>query len=170
MSSHPIQLILGGAFLAFSAFIVIRSLLAPRLIGRSVDRALRDMKAGRQPSARLRRDYRFHITLDSTGFAVTDSRTRDCASHRMAWAEVVRVTAFKQDLFAVDRICLFVSRADDTGIQLDEEMEGWLAFCEALPRFLPRCRAFHDWLWPVATPTFATNQTEIYSHATTEHG
>jgi hypothetical protein len=82
----------------------------------------------------------------------------------------MRIAAFQRDLLTVDCICLFLSGKDDTGIELDEEIKGWTDLCDALPRFLPGCRPFHEWFRLVAHPAFTTNRVEIHSRPTTGNG
>ena len=131
------------------------------------------LRRGRQTAERLRReedaslppspsDYRFAISFDAAGVTVRDlrRRVRPPASQSMPWAEVHRATAFKRDLWAVDCICLFLTRADNIGLELDEEMAGWRRMVAALPAHLPGCR--EDWFSVVAFPAFAPNPTEIY--------
>lgn len=108
---------------------------------------------------------KFSIAFDSAGFVVTDLRPGSASSIHILWPEIHRMVAYKRDLFAYDCICLFVARADDTGIELDEQMVGWAAFCEALPRLLPGCTPHEVWFRQVAFPAFATNLTELYARA-----
>ncbi len=110
----------------------------------------------RQPS------LEFAITFDSAGFMLADHRLHPVPDLRLSWQEISRVVAYKRDLFAYDRLCLFVARADGSGVELSEEMDGWKAFCEALPEVLPGCKASADWFMPVTFPAFATNKTELY--------
>ena len=71
--------------------------------------------------------------------------------------------AFKRDFFTVDCICLFLARADGTGIELDEGMARWNSFVEALPQHLPGCKPWSEWFSVVAFPAFVPNETEIYA-------
>ena len=112
--------------------------------------------AARQPA------LEFAITFDSAGFTVADLRLNPVVDLRLSWLEVGRVVAYKRDLFAYDRICLFVARVEGEGVELNEEMDGWKAFCEALPEVLPGCKSLAEWFMPVTFPAFAMNKTELY--------
>lgn len=124
------------------------------------ERLSRDEAAGIPPSPR---DYHHAITFDSIGFTVDDLRGRNRESKRMLWQEVYRVIAFKRDEFTVDCICLFLARADGTGIELNEEMAQWNSLMEALPKVLPGCKPWPEWFSVVAFPAFATNETDIFA-------
>lgn len=112
--------------------------------------------AARQPA------LEFAITFDSTGMILADLRLNPVADLELPWREVGRIVAYKRDLFTYDCICMFVARADGSGIELNEEMDGWKAFCEMLPQVLPGCKSSADWLVSVTFPAFATNTTELY--------
>ena len=139
-------------FLAFGAAVTVVLLLLFRLFARR-------RSGARQPA------LEFAITFDPAGFVVADHRLNPGADLRLPWPEVGRVVAYKRDRFAYDCICMFVARADGSGVELNEEMEGWKPFCEALPRVLPGCKSFDDWFQAVAFPAFATNKTELYVRA-----
>ena len=94
---------------------------------------------------------------------LADLRLHPGADRQLRWPEVARIDAYKRDRFIYDRICLFVARADGSGVELNEEMDGWKLFCEALPQLLPGCKSFDDWFGTVAFPAFATNKTELYA-------
>jgi hypothetical protein len=81
----------------------------------------------------------------------------------MRWPDVQKVGVFKRDLYAVDMICLAVEVAGPAAIELNEEMEGWQPFVEALPEFLPGIKPWHEWFLEVAFPAFEVNPTLIYS-------
>jgi hypothetical protein len=78
------------------------------------------------------------------------------------WSDVTRVTAFKRDWGTVDCICLAIGAKDQPALEVDEEMEGWEAFVNALPKHLPGCKPYDEWFTRVAFPAFATNPTVIY--------
>jgi hypothetical protein len=102
------------------------------------------------------------ITFNSTSFAVTPHKAVRANSLSMLWSEVCSAVAFKRDEFIVDCICLFLAREDGTGVETDEEMEGWTEFTAALPTYLPGCRLWEEWFWKVVSPAFAPNPTEIF--------
>ena len=102
------------------------------------------------------------VIFDSEGFAIIRPNPRGVQSRSMAWSEVCSATAFKRDLGIVDCVCLFLARKDGTGIEADEEMEGWCDFCGALTMYLPGCQSWGKWYLEVAFPAFVTNATEVY--------
>jgi hypothetical protein len=56
--------------------------------------------------------------------------------------------------------------ADGRCCEVDEDMENWLEFIQALPRHLSSCAEWSDWLMAVASPAFATKPTPIYWRGT----
>ena len=161
-SDHAIA-VLGGIGLLAAAGFLLEKILVRWFADRSWEQNLKALKAGRQPFGTTRRTARFQISFDSVGVSVSDVRSKGQETLRMRWEEVIEAQVFKRDLLAVDCIYLFLSGADGTGIELDEEMEGWTPLCEALPQRLPGCLPFHEWLWDVATPAFETNLRTIFA-------
>lgn len=80
----------------------------------------------------------------------------------IAWRDVVRVEAFKRDLYAVDLICLTVLLRNSKAVEINEEMEGWETLVDKLPEYLPGCQKFEKWFQVVAFPAFKPNNTTIY--------
>lgn len=80
----------------------------------------------------------------------------------VAWQDVVRIDAFKRDLYAVDLICLSILLDDNATVEIDEEMEGWDALVDNLSEYLPGCERFSEWFDKVAYPPFKTKLTVIY--------
>jgi hypothetical protein len=124
-----------------------------------VERLRHEEAVGIPPSPR---DYNYKVDFNSDGFTLADLRGKKHESFTMPWIEVLRVTAFKRDLLTLDRVCLFLARADGKGVELHEDMAGWSSFAEALPEYLPGCKPTSEWFPAVALPAFAPNQTEIY--------
>jgi hypothetical protein len=109
---------------------------------------------------------RCSIHFDADSVVITDLRDPEREPVHWQWVEVERLILFKCDLLTTDSICLRVDLADDCWIALDEEMEGWNALVEALPRHLRGCQRLDQWFSQVAFPAFATNETEIYRRET----
>ena len=107
---------------------------------------------------------RFDVTIhfDEAGFAMKNDTSVE-QSPRMLWSEVVKVTAYKRDLFSTDLICIFLSRADKTGLEIHEEMNNWLDFIALLPTRLTGCKPTESWLQDITVPAFAANMTELFS-------
>ena len=75
------------------------------------------------------------------------------------WGKVSRVVAYKRDAMTHDVIALgFLG----TGIDVNEDMEGWDELLKKLPDYLPGCQPFEQWFQTVAFPAFAMNPTDIY--------
>ena len=75
------------------------------------------------------------------------------------WGKVSRVVAYKRDAMTHDVIALgFLG----TGIDVNEDMEGWDELLKKLPEYLPGCQPFEQWFQTVAFPAFAMNPTDIY--------
>jgi hypothetical protein len=87
---------------------------------------------------------------------------KDRGEKVVAWEDVVKVEAFKRDLYAVDLICLSLLFEDNKSIEIDEEMEGWDSLVEKLTEYLPGSQKFTDWFDGVAFPAFKRNLTVIY--------
>ena len=107
---------------------------------------------------------RCSISFDADTIALVDLREPKRNPLKLKWSEIDRLTVFKRDLFTVDLICLFLELSDDRAVELDEDMEGWKPFIDAVPSHLPGCKA--DWFSAVAFPAFAANPTEIYRRQT----
>jgi len=80
----------------------------------------------------------------------------------LQWDDVVLLTAFKRDLYVVDRICLEIELKDGESIEVDEEMKSWDSLVQKLPEYLPGCKRFGEWFGVVAFPAFALNETRIF--------
>lgn len=156
-------IVFGGLALVALIWLGVKIVLPRLLPDADWEQSVKALKAGRQPFGTTRRPARFQISFDSVGLSVSDVRSKRQETLRMRWDEVIEAQVFKRDLLAVDCIYLFLSGADGTGIELDEEMEGWTPICEALPQRLPGCMPFHEWLWDVATPAFETNLRTIFT-------
>jgi len=106
--------------------------------------------------------YDITIHFDETGFGVKNDKSTDQPS-RMSWSEIVKVTAYKRDLFSTDLICVLLSRADQAGLEIHEDMSNWIDFTTALPTRLPGCKPTASWLQDITVPAFATKLTELYA-------
>ena len=105
----------------------------------------------------------YEIKFTDDGFSIVPLLKRRLPTRSLTWPEIVNVRAFKRDIFAVDLICLFLSRADYTGLEVDENMQGWEVFGKSLPNYLPGCKTPEQWWSIVAYPAFVANTTEIFS-------
>ena len=76
------------------------------------------------------------------------------------WQDIRALFGYKEDLYAIDRICLDVHHNPDCLLRLTEELPGWHQFQYQLARHFPDI----EWSWQVAiaTPAFATNLMLLY--------
>lgn len=81
------------------------------------------------------------------------------------WKDIVKLEAFKRDCFAFDLICLAMCLNDNTEVEINEEMKGWLPLVRKLPEYLSGCDEFDEWFDIVSQPPFKENLTVIYRRA-----
>ena len=80
------------------------------------------------------------------------------------WQEIVRITAFKRDLYTYDLICLLI--LSKTGIwELDEKMPGWQETIQMVDTFLPSAVPYAQWFLEIITPAFETTPIDVYNIA-----
>lgn len=101
------------------------------------------------------------ITLDTEGFEV-DSHDEKIAATRISWNSVTGAIAYKRNLFAYDLICLGAEVNWDSSIELDEQMEGWDAFCRSFQMYVAESVPFEEWYAKVILPPFKTCETHVY--------
>lgn len=114
---------------------------------------IRDRLSGNTPS----REVRF----DSGGFSVVPNRK---PAIRVLWARVQEVSAFKQDQFSSDQICLGFRSADlDSEVWIGEDDNGFRAFRTEVERRFPEID--RGWFAKVAQPPFGENRTMLWPRA-----
>jgi hypothetical protein len=105
----------------------------------------------------------YRLEVGTWDFAVTWRTLENRAGSTVVpWDSIQRIVAFKRDLWSVDRICLAIVLQTGEAVEVDEDMEGWVAFVDALPEHLPGCRIFGEWFEPVASPAFGPNPTTLF--------
>lgn len=104
----------------------------------------------------------YSIVYDEQGLSVKKQGQLRPEHVGIAWVDVQKASAFKRDLFTVDRVCIFFSRFDGTGIEVNEDMNGWPSLLKALPYYLPGSASASEWLPAVSMPAFEENETMIY--------
>jgi len=82
----------------------------------------------------------------------------------LAFANVIRIEAFKHDLFGYDEITLALIDTADASWLVSEEDDGYEIFLEKLPGHFPGIRT--DWYSHVAQPPFAENRTVLWNRST----
>ena len=84
---------------------------------------------------------------------------RECWA--VEWAKVRRVSVHKEDLFGGDLIVVVLWAGEEVGQRVDEEMEGFDAFCEEMRL---RCLGMAPgWYENVMLPPFARNEMTIWN-------
>jgi len=167
MNLSLVIMFVGVALAGLSASVLLDRLLNPWMAKRRVAKLLADVRAGRVPK---KTDFSHEICFNESGFSVVNLKKTDATPLSMNWSEVCKAAAFKRDLFTVDLVCLFLSGHDRSGLELHEDMKGWKEFIDALPSFLPTCKAPEQWFMEVALPAFATNAAEIFSRQELQTG
>jgi len=132
--------------------------LMPQRAKKGVEKLLRQIREGKIKP----RHFDKSIIFDEDGVVISDDKSGERSAH-IIWSEVVRVIAYKRDLFNVDQICVFLSRSDETGMEVQEDLNNWTNFITSLPEHLPNCKRAESWLEDVTLPAFAANVTELYS-------
>ena len=157
------------AVIVVLASIFLNRVINPLLRKHSRQKFLKDFSEGKIKP----RYFDTTIHFDEFGFGVKDDKPPEQPT-RMSWSEVIKVTAYKRDMFSTDLICVFLSRADQTGIEIHEEINNWIDFITSLPKRLPDCKPIESWLKQITVPAFATNITELFLRrdnlATQENG
>jgi hypothetical protein len=153
--------VVGGVVLAVSGLMwAYNRWIRPRMTRRWIDKTLAKVRAGDYVPPPKQSDFR--LSIDAAGITVTRRRATSAPGSPIAWSEVVCVVAFKRDLFVVDCICLAFAMADGTTTEVNEEMEGWEALTDALPKYLPGSKDWSECFSQVAFPAFATNETVVF--------
>jgi hypothetical protein len=158
--------ILAISAIVFGLGYVVDRWITPWRHQKIMDKIIDDIRSGKTTKPQ---DYHFGISFDSAGFVVTALKKTSGKPISMTWSEIVRIVAFKRDLFSTDCVCLMMLRHDNMGVEVDEEMKGWSEFTQTLPIYLPGCKPWSGWFMEITTPAFAPNETEIFSrHAKQE--
>ncbi|SCX77819.1 hypothetical protein [Nitrosospira sp. Nsp13] len=79
----------------------------------------------------------FRVVARDNGIAI-EGRLSDGGdgSIVLPWTAVSQVVAYKRDVYAGDLICLGIELDGQRVVELDETMQGWQEFIEALPVYL----------------------------------
>jgi len=121
-----------------------------------VQQRYKSHRDGRRPTV-------YEILHDADHLSVSWLTGKNKSGNRsLQWDDVVLLTAFKRDLYVVDRICLEIELKDGESIEVDEEMKSWDSLVQKLPEYLPGCKRFGEWFGVVAFPAFALNETRIF--------
>ena len=152
---------LGFAISAWLICIFLNRVIAPWRSRRWLAKTVQKIREGKLKPPH----FDVAVAWDADGFWVRDGKAEN-SPPRLAWGDITKIVAFKRDLFSTDRICLFLSKSDGSGLEVHEEMNDWMTFAQALPTHLANCKPADAWLWDITTPAFATNLTEIYSRTT----
>jgi hypothetical protein len=134
--------------------------IRPRIVRRWIDKTLVKVRARDYVPPEKQSD--FELSIDAAGITVSRKRPALAPLYSIAWSDVVRVVAFKRDWLTVDCISLAIATTDGTTTEVNEEMEGWEALTDALPKHLPGSKLWSESFSQVAFPAFATNETVIF--------
>jgi hypothetical protein len=137
--------------------------IRPWVMRRWIDKTLAKIQAGDYVPPPKPSD--FAVSIDAAGVTVISKRPASEPACSVAWSKIVRVVAFKRDMFTVDCICLQFATADGTATEVNEEMAGWEALTAAIPEHLPGSKVWNECFSKVAFPAFATNETVIFERA-----
>jgi hypothetical protein len=101
--------------------------------------------------------------LDQVGITVTRSWEDGSVDKEEAqWLEVDAAYVHKQSCYTVDQIRIEFTTGEGE-VLATESMEGWEAFIDALPTYLPGALVKADWWDKVVLPSFATNWTTFFT-------
>lgn len=95
------------------------------------------------------------FTYSEAGFGVAQQGITQTA----VWTDITSIRAHKQDLLALDRICVEV-QLDAFQFEFDDETPGWMKFMEMADQHLSSFNG--HWLFDVAFPALQPNPTIIY--------
>jgi hypothetical protein len=80
---------------------------------------------------------------------------------RLGWSQLTKIVTYKQDLFAVDRICLdFFVESLQLPYRTNEEMQGFQDLMERMRQVFPSID--ENWHRQVTFPAFAQNLKVLY--------
>lgn len=79
---------------------------------------------------------------------------------RIRWSTVVRIRAYKIDLFAVDCVCLLFEFDADPALEVTEESNGFLSLMDVMLDEFPTMPP--HWYDAVLQPPFERNETLLF--------
>jgi hypothetical protein len=143
-------------------FLILIARYRINLPSRSIERYIEQVRTGEQPHFPERTDWDFEIRLDPVGVAVVPIKNSAEPPSSLTWDSIIEATAFKRDLFSTDRVCIAFHSSNGSGVEVHEEMKGWIELCEALPDHLPGSPPWTDWFMKITTPAFELNPTLLF--------
>ena len=155
MHDPTTSLIAGIAVIAMAVVIWFRRIFNSP--SRQIAKLMRQIQSGELPQ---RTKFDHEIKFTETGFTIV--ATSGIAVCGCDWASVRNLTAFKEDLFATDLVCLAFELSDGSVINANEEMDGWSELCDALPVHLPGAPAWNQWFMNITVPAFEPCVTPLY--------
>jgi len=96
------------------------------------------------------------FTYNENGFSIlTENKAEN-----VNWQSIKTLVGFKEDLYAVDRICLWIYLENEMIIKINEETKGWFQFLENSKTKLD----IKDKMWEmtISNPAFEQNTTIIF--------
>jgi len=137
--------------------IILDRVVTPWEIRKKFEKFQEDLREGKIKPRRFEK----RICFDNNGVFIQFEKSGE-KSPCILWSEITKVLAFKRDQFTVDQICVFLTKADDTGLECDEDSNNWENFIKSLPAYLPTCKSMESWHREVMLPPFETKMTELY--------
>ena len=98
------------------------------------------------------------FTFNENGFIIKIENTEK----NVKWNEIKTMIGYKDDLFAVDRICLELILENGSFLKINEETKGWFKFLEHSKEKLKIVDK--NWEMNIAIPAFEPNTTIIYDN------
>lgn len=103
------------------------------------------------------------IRFDGIGMNVTAWHADGSESKtELKWNEVNGVVAYKRDCYTIDLVCMGFATPEGA-VEVNEDMDGWAALIDAVPRLLPGTTSKENWWDNVTQPPFAANPTTLFS-------
>jgi len=96
------------------------------------------------------------ITIDQNAFTLIEARGR----FPVRWEEIAKIVAYKRDLITIDQLCLTIHLHDGTSFEVQEDIEGFWAWVDALEQQLG---IGAQWREAVLKPVFAENKKVIFA-------
>lgn len=81
--------------------------------------------------------------------------------HEVRWSDIRLICTYKRDLFAYDLICIGFETSSGEFVEIDEQMNGFMAVVKQMEQTFPGIRS--DWHRTVMLPAFEPNERVLWS-------
>ena len=165
MPDHTMAILVTVVSIAVMGLFVLRWwITSPQ---RTVDRWLRQLKAGQKPKSPVKTDFDNDLVLTDDGFEIRPLKGQTDKVLQVVWRRVTEANAYKRDLWSTDQVCIAFTFDDETFVEIHEEMRGFATLCEQLPTVLPGALPFESWYMNITGPAFEPCLTRLYSRHST---